>query len=129
MAYSKTAQSGLSFFYQKTIRMNIYIGNLHPHMSEAQVRDLFKKFGTVVSVTIIMDTETGHTKGFGFVEMDDPRDGQKAIAELNNQNFMGNYLEVAEARPRPEKENKFLIDARKQKSQQNNNNNKRQRDK
>lgn len=81
--------------------MNIYVGNLHSNASEAQIRDLFKEYGKVLSVKIIMDMETGQSKGFGFVEMDDRVDGLRAVKHLHNQNFMNMYLDVSEANPRP----------------------------
>jgi|GEM_PF-1607061 len=81
--------------------MNIYVGNLHNNMSEAQLRDLFSEYGKVLSVKIIMGMETGQSLGYGFVEMDDRADGQRAVRKLNNLNFMNMYLEVSEANPRP----------------------------
>lgn len=81
--------------------MNIYVGNLHGNMSEAQLRDLFSEYGKVSSVKILMDMETGQSLGYGFVEMDDRADGLHAVRKLNNLNFMNMYLEVSEANQRP----------------------------
>lgn len=100
--------------------MNIYIGNLHEQVKESQVRDLFSKFGSIVNINVITDMETGLTKGFGFVEMNEANDGRKAISELNGQEFMGNALEVEEAKPRPQSANKFMLDARKTKEDKQN---------
>jgi len=77
--------------------MNIYIGNLHANASEAQIRDLFTEFGDVHSVHIIMNTASGQSMGFGFVEIDGREGGLKAIQELDALNFMNRYLEVSEA--------------------------------
>ena len=83
--------------------MNIYIGNLHFNVSEEHLRNLFKPFGRVNSVNIIMDMESGQSKGFGFVEMDETIDGTEAIKQLNNQNCMGQFLQVSPAIARPSK--------------------------
>ena len=63
--------------------MNIFIAGLNYNMSEAELGELFAEYGEVVSVKIIMDRETGRSKGYGFVEMADDEAGDKAIAALN----------------------------------------------
>ena len=98
--------------------MNIYVGNLHTAASEEQLRNLFKKYGKVNTVKIIMNMETGLSRGFGFVEMDDMGDGSRAIKELNSLEFMSQALEVSEAMAQPQKENKFLVNAREKKTAQ-----------
>lgn len=100
--------------------MNIFVGNLNIGANEAQLRNLFKKFGKVNSVNIIMDMEMNQSKGFGFVEMDERGDGVIAIRNLNNHDFMGQLLEVQEAIKKPAKENKFVQNAAEQKSAQKN---------
>lgn len=77
--------------------MHIYIGNLHFNVSEEHLRNLFTPFGRVNSVNIIMDMESGQSKGFGFVEMDEAIDGTEAIKQLDNQNCMGQFLQVSPA--------------------------------
>ena len=81
--------------------MNIYIGNLHPNVSEGQIKDLFRQYGVVNSVKIILDMETGLSKCFGFIEMDDAHDGRLAIKKLHDQNFMGQFLQVEAAQAKP----------------------------
>lgn len=67
--------------------------------SEQEVRDLFSKYGEVLSVKLINDRETGKAKGFGFVEMED-EGADRAIEALNNSEFLGRNLRVNEAKPR-----------------------------
>ena len=75
----------------------IYVGNLSPHTTERELTDLFERVGRVVSVRIMMDRDTGRSKGFGFIEMQDG--GDKAIAQMNGKDFNGRALTVNEARP------------------------------
>ncbi|MGD9596479.1 RNA recognition motif domain-containing protein [Wolinella succinogenes] len=78
---------------------SIYVGNMAYNASEQDVRDLFSKYGNVLSVKLVTDRETGKAKGFGFVEME--ADGaDKAIDALNNSEFLGRNLRVNEAKPR-----------------------------
>lgn len=79
--------------------MNIYIGNLPYSTNEDAVRDLFEQYGQVDSVKLIEDRETGRLRGFGFVEMED-EGGNRAIEELNENDFGGRNIVVNEARPR-----------------------------
>ena len=80
--------------------MNIYIGNLSYEMSEEDLRTSFEDHGEVESAKVIMDRETGRSKGFGFVEMSDPIEAQAAIRELNEAVVSGRPLRVNEAKPR-----------------------------
>jgi len=77
----------------------IYVGNLPWSASEAEVRDFFAKYGEVHSVAVITDRETGRSRGFGFVEMDDS-DAERAINEANGQDMAGRPLRVNEAQQR-----------------------------
>lgn len=79
--------------------MNIFVGNLPFSTSGPQLEELFSAHGTVSSATVITDRETGRSRGFGFVEMDDAA-GRAAIAALNGTDFGGRQLTVNEARPR-----------------------------
>ncbi len=81
--------------------MNIYVGNLSFRSTEDDLRNVFAQFGEVNSVKIITDRETGRSRGFAFVEMNDDEGGNAAIASLNGQDHMGRDLTVNEARPRP----------------------------
>lgn len=80
--------------------MNIYVGNLSYQMSEGELRDAFGAFGDVSSVKILMDRETGRSRGFGFVEMPNQGEGEAAISNLNGKDLGGRALRVNEARPR-----------------------------
>lgn len=79
--------------------MNIYVGNMNFNLKNEDLFNLFSQFGTVSTAKIIMDRETGRSKGFGFVEMDDEEEGRKAISSLNESEVMGRKLIVNEARP------------------------------
>lgn len=84
-------------------QMNIYVGNLSYALSDNDLQQLFAEHGSVASAKIIQDRETGRSKGFGFVEMPDDGDAQKAIEALNGQSVDGRNLTVNEARPREER--------------------------
>lgn len=81
---------------------NIYVSNLNHNTSENALRDLFAAFGQVSRVTIVTDRETGKPLGFGFVEMANSEDGEKAIAALNGALLDERALNVNEARPKKE---------------------------
>lgn len=80
----------------------IYVGNLSYQTTEADLTDLFEQVGQVESVNIITDRDTGRSKGFGFVEMND-EDAEKAIAQFNGTEVNGRSVTVNEARPREER--------------------------
>ncbi|NCC10482.1 MAG: RNA-binding protein [Bacteroidia bacterium] len=80
--------------------MNIYIGNLNYRVKETDLQQVMEDYGTVSSVKIITDRETGKSKGFAFIEMEDDAAGTKAITELNGAEYMGRTMVVKEARPR-----------------------------
>jgi cold-inducible RNA-binding protein len=82
--------------------MNIYVGNLSYEMNEEDLRTSFEDHGDVESAKVIMDRETGRSKGFGFVEMSDASEAQAAIRELNEAVVSGRPLRVNEAKPRRE---------------------------
>ena len=83
--------------------MNIYVGNLPYSISENDLRDMFAEFGEVAKANIIMDRDTGRSKGFGFVEMPDQSEAEAAIGKLNESEYEGRNMRVNEARPRPER--------------------------
>lgn len=83
--------------------MNIYVGNLSYGLNDNDLQQLFAEHGSVSSAKIIQDRDTGRSKGFGFVEMPDDAEGQKAIDGLNGQSVDGRNLTVNEARPREER--------------------------
>jgi len=79
----------------------IYVGNLSFNTGEAQLETTFGAFGAVKSVSIIQDRETGRSKGFGFVEMEDA-EAAAAIEKLNGTDLDGRKITVNEARPKTE---------------------------
>ena len=81
--------------------MKIYVGNLSYRTTEDELRAAFEPFGNVGSVDIIIDRETGRSKGFGFVEMPGDTEAQSAIEALDGKELGGRPLRVNEARPRP----------------------------
>ena len=76
----------------------LYVGNLSYEVSENDLSDLFAEFGEVNSVKMIMDRETGSSKGFGFVEMADGAAADQIIDELNDTEYQGRKLRINEAR-------------------------------
>lgn len=83
--------------------MNIYVGNLSYRMADKDLEEVFAKFGEVKSAKVIMDRETGRSKGFGFVEMHTRESGSDAIEALNGNECEGRTLRVNEAKPREER--------------------------
>jgi RNA recognition motif-containing protein len=78
----------------------IYVGNLNFQTSDEDLRTLFGEYGQVSSATVITDRDTGRSRGFGFVEMDDDSAAQNAITGINGRDVDGRQLNVNEARPR-----------------------------
>lgn len=79
--------------------MKLYVGNLAYATTEAELRELFGRFGSIVSVKIVVDRETNRPRGFAFVEMASAAEGDQAIKELNGKEFQNRALVVNEARP------------------------------
>ncbi|MDE3183295.1 MAG: RNA-binding protein [Bacteroidota bacterium] len=82
--------------------MNIYVGNLSWSMTDDDLSNLFSQYGTVSSAKILKEKNTGRSKGFGFVEMEDDEAAKTAIATLNESEIQGRKLIVNESQPRPE---------------------------
>ncbi len=80
--------------------MRIYVGNLSYSTTDDTLSALFANYGKVSSANVIVDRETGRSRGFGFVEMEDDNEARAAISALNGQDFEGRDLNVNEARPR-----------------------------
>src|SRR5438067_13758275 len=80
----------------------LYVGNLTYGTTDAALRQMFEAHGTVTSAQVIMDRDTGRSKGFGFVEMANDDEAQAAITALNGQQVDGRALTVNEARPKTE---------------------------
>ena len=83
--------------------MNIYVGNLSYSMDEQKLREIFEAYGTVNSVNVIKDKESGRSKGFGFVEMNDEQSSLAAIEGLHEKEIDGRKLNVNKAKPRTER--------------------------
>jgi len=81
----------------------LYVGNLSYGVTNSSLEDLFAPFGAVRSAQVIMDRDTGRSKGFGFVEMPDDNAAADAINALNDQEHDGRRLSVNEAKPREER--------------------------
>lgn len=82
---------------------NIFVGNLSYSTTEEALRTLFENFGTVDRVSILVDRETGKSRGFGFVEMPNDDEANSAVAALNGASHDGRRLNVNEARPREDR--------------------------
>lgn len=82
---------------------NIFVGNLSFNTNEDELRQLFEAYGQVDRVSILTDRDTGRSRGFGFVEMANNEDGEKAIAALNGSQLSGRTINVNEARPKTER--------------------------
>ena len=82
---------------------NIFVGNLSFNTGEDELRQMFEQYGQVDRVSIMTDRDTGRSRGFGFVEMTNAEDGEKAIAALNGAQLSGRTLNVNEARPKMER--------------------------
>ena len=83
--------------------MNIYVGNISRDVTEADLKEAFAAFGTVQSAAIIKEKYTGESRGFGFVEMPNKEEADKAIAALNGKDLKGRNLTANEAKPRTDR--------------------------
>lgn len=83
--------------------MNLYVGNLSWTMTEDDLRNLFEQYGTVSSIKIVKDRETGRSKGFGFVEMENDTEAQNALSSLYDKEILGRKIVINEAQERPAK--------------------------
>ena len=82
--------------------MNIFIAGLSYNITDSDLSDLFGEYGDISSAKVIMDRETGRSKGYGFVEIENEEEAKKAIEELNGAEYDGRVISVSEARPRTE---------------------------
>jgi RNA recognition motif-containing protein len=82
---------------------NIFVGNLSYGAAESDIRSLFEEYGTVDRASIVTDRDTGQARGFGFVEMPNDDEAQRAISSLNGRELNGRALTVNEARPKGER--------------------------
>jgi hypothetical protein len=93
--------AGVSGPRRMTMSKNLYVGNLSFNTTADDLRDLFSQHGSVTSTQVISDRETGRSRGFGFVEMDDG--AEAAISAVNGADFQGRALTVNEAKPREDR--------------------------
>lgn len=102
----RTGKAGASAedLEQENLVKRIYIGNLAFGATEDDVRTAFEMHGAVASVQIITDRETGQSRGFGFIEMDEDSAAEQAIAAVNGADIAGRNVIVNEARPRPSRD-------------------------
>lgn len=82
---------------------NIFVGNLDFNTSEEELRQLFEVYGQVERVSIITDRDTGRSRGFGFVEMANPEEAEKAISALNSSQLGGRTLNINEAKAKSDR--------------------------
>ena len=83
--------------------IKLYVGGLSYNTNEDQLNALFAEYGKVLSAKIITDRDTGNSKGFGFVEMEEMKEGQEAIKNLNGKDVDGRSLTVNQARPQTDR--------------------------
>jgi len=84
----------------------LYVGNLPYSANQQTLQESFSQYGTVDSVNVIMDRDTGQSKGFAFVEMSSDGEAQKAIQELNGFSLDGREIKVNESKPKPARDNR-----------------------
>jgi cold-inducible RNA-binding protein len=80
--------------------MKLYVGNLSNQITDVQLGDMAKEYGTIVSANVAVDRTNGVSKGFGFIELSTPEEGRAAIAGLNGRDVNGQALKVDEAKPK-----------------------------
>ena len=80
----------------------LYVSNLSFTMRDAELQEVFTNFGSVISAKVVMDRFSGRSKGFGFVEMQNAEEAQKAMVSLNGTDVAGRQIRVMEANPKPE---------------------------
>jgi len=90
------------FLFFKSLKMNIYVGNLSWNLKDQDLSNLFASYGEVISAKIVNDKFTNRSKGFGFVEMANDEQAQAAITALNGSEVDGRNIVVNESRPKPE---------------------------
>jgi len=83
--------------------MKLYVGGLPYSVTDEELEKFFAEHGKVTSATVIKDRDSGQSKGFGFVEMEEDSEAQSAMKELNGKDFNGRSIVVNEARPREER--------------------------
>jgi RNA recognition motif-containing protein len=95
--------AALAVFQEAQMGKKLYVGNLSYEVSNSALEQMFQPHGTVQSAQVIMDRDTGRSKGFGFVEMGSDQEAQAAIAALSGKQVDGRALTVNEAKPREDR--------------------------
>jgi cold-inducible RNA-binding protein len=99
-----TTPTSLDEFTERGIAMkNLYVGNLSNSTTEAELRNVFEAHGAVEKITLVTDRDTGRSRGFGFVEMTNASEADKAIAALNGTDLGGRTLTINEAKPKSDR--------------------------
>ena len=89
--------------FTQIVFMNLFVAGLPYDLDDAELEEIFEKFGKVASAKVAIDRETGKSRGFGFVEMSDDEAAKKAIAELDQATVEGRNIRVMEAKPKEDK--------------------------
>ena len=89
--------------------MNMYVSNLGFQVTDEELKTLFAKYGEVTSAKVVMDRETGRSRGFGFVEMAD-KSAEEAMKDLDGKQVDGRSIAVSQARPKSDTRNSFSRD-------------------
>jgi len=97
------SSSGPHGIQEAQVAKKLYVGNLPYGIGSSDLERVFQAHGTVESAQVIADRDTGRSKGFGFVEMQNDQEAEEAIQALNGQDFNGRPLTVNEARPREDR--------------------------
>jgi RNA recognition motif-containing protein len=100
--FGRFAQDWAATLWSSVMGKKLYVGNLGYGVTDSELQEMFQAHGSVQSAQIIMDRDTGRSKGFGFVEMGSDQEAQAAIAALNGKETGGRALTVNEARPKAE---------------------------
>ena len=87
--------------------MNLYVNNLAYTLTDDELKAAFEAYGSVSSARVIMDRETGRSRGFGFVEMPNTAEATQALMNMNNQDIGGRAVKIVEARPKDERPSGF----------------------
>jgi cold-inducible RNA-binding protein len=96
-----TTRDRVAYRKQETVMgRKLYVGNLDPQVDNSVLQQLLAAYGTVSNAQVVMDRDTGRSRGFGFVEMGSETEAQAAVAALNGRDYAGRALVVSEAKPR-----------------------------
>ncbi len=87
--------------------MKLYVGNLSFNMTDSSLSDIFKEFGAVNEVTIVIDRESGRSKGFGFIEMPNQAEAEEAIKQLDGKEVDGRKIKVNVAKPKEDRSRRY----------------------